>query len=157
MQLRGNNDRLMTDLFLPYLVLSCHCGQVILQPPVLSDCDLFVSPESSQFLLTGIQLSPQTGYLPLTAVKRPLQLTTRIVHWHNSLVSLLRRIHDFWKFVLNFKNNTYASELSMFATVSLTSLRVCSCVNARNSSSLTLMKQNSYVSYISKHSFLCQS
>lgn len=48
----------MTGIFITYLVLSGHCGQVILQPPVLSDCDFFVSPEGSQLILTGIQLSP---------------------------------------------------------------------------------------------------
>lgn len=51
-----------------YLVLSCHCDQVILQLPVFSDCDSLVCFKSRQLLLGGIQLIPQTGHLPLAAV-----------------------------------------------------------------------------------------
>lgn len=58
----------MAAILLTYLVLSGHCSQVILQPPVLPDYDFFVSPEGSQLSLTGIQLLPQACYLPLTAV-----------------------------------------------------------------------------------------
>lgn len=63
---------------LTYLVLSCHRSQVVLQPAILSDCDLFVSLQGIQLILTGVQLPPQTDDLPLAALQRPLQLPTRI-------------------------------------------------------------------------------
>lgn len=68
-----------------YLILSGHRGQVILQPPVLSDGDLFVSPETNQLLLGSIQLSPQAAQLPLPAVQCPLQLTAMIPHYYQQI------------------------------------------------------------------------
>lgn len=63
-----SNQLVLTVNCITNLVLSGHGGQVVLQPPVLSDCDVFVSPESCQLFLRGIKLPPQAGYLPLTAV-----------------------------------------------------------------------------------------